>query len=64
MLGGFLRKGEFVALSYGDRGDLAAAGFGPLIKVVRDRWKALFPNCEPLKGLPRSGLLEEFDGDL
>ena len=64
VLGAFLRNGEFVALAHSDRGDLAKAGFGPLIKVVRDRWKALFPNHEPLKGFPRSALLEEFDGDL
>ena len=63
VVGAFLRPGEFVALSFADRADLQAAGFGPLIGVVKNRWKSLFPNCTPLM-MPRTSLLTEFDDDI
>jgi hypothetical protein len=60
VVGGFLRPGEFIALSFADRSALAAAGFGPLIKVVKDRWKLMFPTHAPLM-MARADLLTEFD---
>ena len=63
VLGGFLRTGEFVALSFADRADLQAAGFGPLIRVVKSRWASMFPSQGPLiKG--RNELLQDFEDDL
>jgi hypothetical protein len=63
VIGGFLRPGEFVALSFANRSDLAAAGFGPLIGVVKNRWKSMFPDQGPLME-PRARLLMEFDDGL
>jgi hypothetical protein len=63
VVGAFLRPGEFVALSFADRGDLQKAGFGPLIRLVKSRWNSMFPNYGPLKK-PRTSLLVEFDDDL
>lgn len=63
VLGAFLRPGEFVALSFANRADLQAAGFGPLIKVVKSRWKSMFPHHKPLMR-SRPILLREFDDDI
>jgi hypothetical protein len=63
VLGAFLRPGEFVALSFANRADLQAAGFGPLIKVVKSRWASMFPNHTPLVE-PRLRLLTEFEDDI
>jgi hypothetical protein len=63
VLGSFLRPGEFVAFSFADRADLQVAGFGPLIGLVKSRWKSMFPNHSPLK-MPRTSLLMEFDDDI
>jgi hypothetical protein len=63
VVGGFLRPGEFVALSFADRADLDAAGFGPIIKVVRSRWDSMFPHQKPLME-PRTNLLREFEDGL
>jgi hypothetical protein len=63
VLGGFLRMGEFVALSHGNRALLAQHGFEPLIEVVRERWEALFPIRPMLKGI-RADLLGDFNGGI
>lgn len=61
VLGGFLRHGEFVALSHADRDLLATFGFQPIINLVKERWKELFPEREMLND-SRSELLRKFDG--
>ncbi len=63
VVGAFLRPGEFIALSFADRADLHAVGFGPLIGVVKSRWKSMFPSYLPLM-TPRTLLLTEFDDDI
>ncbi|TKT73663.1 hypothetical protein YH63_020785 [Afipia massiliensis] len=63
VFGGFLRKGEFVALSYGIRSHLASYGFQPIIDLVRQRWEDLFPDRSMLKA-PRVELLGDFDGGI
>lgn len=63
IVGGFLRNGEFIALAQAKRDDLQKSGFGPIIKLVRGRWKSLFPDQAPLLS-PRSTLLREFDDDI
>jgi hypothetical protein len=63
VLGGFLRVGEFVALSHGNRALLAQHGFEPLIQVVRGRWEQLFTDRPMLRGL-RPDLLGNYNGGL
>ncbi|QIO34658.1 hypothetical protein [Bradyrhizobium sp. 1(2017)] len=63
VLGAFLRKGEFVALTFDKRSDLAARGFGPLIASTRSRWAGLFPGESPSM-LSRHLLLQEFEDDI
>jgi hypothetical protein len=52
-----------VALSFADRADLQKAGFGPLIRVVKNRWASMFPDHDPLMK-PRLRLLTEFEDDI
>ncbi|OKO87573.1 hypothetical protein AC629_13620 [Bradyrhizobium sp. NAS80.1] len=63
VFGGFLRTGEFVALNFDKRSNLAARGFAPLITATKARWKALFPSESPLLS-GRSLLLQEFEDDI
>jgi hypothetical protein len=63
VFGGFLRNGEFVALAQAKRGDLQKSSFGPIIMLVKNRWKSLFPDQSPLLS-PRNTLVQDFDDDI
>jgi hypothetical protein len=63
VFGGFLRNGEIVALAQAKRGDLQKSSFGPIIMLVKNRWKSLFPDQSPLLS-PRNTLVQDFDDDI
>lgn len=59
IFGGFLRAGEFAALSHSGRDALGKGqGFKPILNRVSHIWRSIFgdlPSCKP-----RSSLLEDF----
>ncbi len=59
MIGGFVKPGEFVALTHGRR-DRLDKNFAPTIDRARKLWTSLFPDCPP-SVVERALLLETFD---
>ena len=61
IIGGFLRTGEFLALTHGTRQDLDK-NFAPSIRRANEIWKSLSLDAQPLTG-ERVDLLEDFHYD-